>query len=410
MFDVARILFCGDNGVQTGFGRVAEYLIPALAKHHEVHALSVNWHGDPSPMQKWCKMYPAMAHGSDPFGSHRIGELVQIIKPEVVFIVNDIWVAITLIDKIEPFKESIGFKTCVYTPIDSYGLFPDLLPALNKWDALITYTEFAKEEIQKMGYEKPISVVGHGTDFTKFFPLDKIECRKKLGVAEDVFIVFNGNRNQPRKRIDLTIKGFVEFAKDKPDARLWLNMGKKDMGWEIVPLFRRVARDAGYDATGKLILTSPTFSTHNCLTIEQLNQVYNAVDVGVNTCLGEGWGLVNTEHAATGVAQVVPDHTSLQEIFDGVMRITIESWETDRNYGLERGQPSPENLAFILNHYYHHRDELKQAGEWCSKRIHEKQFTWPYVQKQMISIIEGLLKKEEPVKETKGFGAPARID
>jgi hypothetical protein len=56
---------------------------------------------------------------------------------------------------------------------------------------------------------------------------------------------FNGNRNQPRKRIDLTVKGFIEFAKDKPDARLWLNMGAKDMGWEIIPLFKRVARDAG---------------------------------------------------------------------------------------------------------------------------------------------------------------------
>jgi hypothetical protein len=76
-------------------------------------------------------------------------------------------------------------------------------------------------------------------------PLTLLNAGKELGVPEDTFIVFNGNRNQPRKRIDLTIKGFIEFAKDKPDARLWLNMGSKDMGWEIIPLFKRVARDAG---------------------------------------------------------------------------------------------------------------------------------------------------------------------
>ncbi|MGA1471375.1 MAG: glycosyltransferase family 4 protein [Burkholderiaceae bacterium] len=407
---MARILYAGDAAVQTGFGRVAEYLLPALAKEHEVHVLAVNHHGDPAPMQSICRMYPAMAHGSDPFGSHRIGELVQIIKPDLVFIVNDIWVAITLIDKIQPFKESIGFKTCVYTPIDSYGLFPELLPAIDKWDKLITYTDFAKKEIEKIGYSKPIGVVGHGTDFSKFFPMDKAQCRKELGIAEDVFIVFNGNRNQPRKRIDLTIKGFIKFAKDKPDARLWLNMGAKDMGWELVPLFKRVARDEGYDATGKLVLTSPHFSTHNCLPIEQLNKVYNAVDVGINTCLGEGWGLVNTEHASTGVAQVVPDHTSLSEIFNGMRRISIESWETDRNYGLERGQASPDDLADILTMYYNDREKLKEDGRWCYERIHEKQYTWPFVQKQMLEHIEELLKPVKKAPAFKGFGTPARID
>lgn len=409
MLAVATIFYAGDVGVETGFGRVAQYLIPALAKDHEVHALCTNWHGDPNPMQKHCKMYPAMAYGSDPFGSHRIAELVQNIKPDVVFVVNDIWVAITLLDRIDGLKEEQGFKTCVYTPIDSYGLFPELLPAIDKWDRLITYTEFAKQEIELMGYTKPIDVIGHGTDFSKFFPIDKQQCRKELGVPEDVFIVFNGNRNQPRKRIDLTIKGFVKFAKDKPDARLWLNMGKKDMGWELVPLMKRVARDEGYNATGKLILTSPHFSTDNCLSIEQLNKVYNACDIGVNTCLGEGWGLVNTEHAATGVAQVVPDHTSLQEIFDGVRRISIESWETDRNYGLERGQPSPDDFAAILNHYYHNREELQMAGEWCYERVHEEQFTWPFIEKQMLKIMNDLLTMESKATEFKGFGKPVKI-
>lgn len=395
--------------MQTGFGRVAEYLIPALARDHEVHALAVNWHGDPSDMQGHCHMYPAMAYGTDPFGSHRIGELVQKIKPDIVFIVNDIWVAISLFNAIKPFKENIGFKTIVYTPIDSYGLFPELLPAINEWDQLITYTEFAKQEVLKIGYEKPVEIVGHGTDFSKFFPLDKAECRKALGVPDDTFIVFNGNRNQPRKRIDLTIKGFIEFAKDKPDARLWLNMGSKDMGWDLIPLFKRVARDEGYDPTGKLILTSPHFSSHNCLSIEKLNQVYNAVDVGVNTCIGEGWGLVNTEHAATGVAQVVPDHTSLKEIFSGVPRIACHGSETDRNYGLERMLPEPSSMAAILSEYYNNRDLLEDHGKWCYNRIKDIHMTWPYVQGKMVSIIEQCLK-EKKAESFKGFGSPTKIN
>ena len=286
---MARILYCGDTGVQTGFGRVAEYLIPALAKEHEVHALAVNWHGDPSEMQRHCKMWPAMAHGNDPFGSHRIASVIQTVKPDLVWVTNDIWIAINLWQQAKPLKEKMGFKWFVYTPIDSYGLFPELKAQMEEWDGLATYTLFANGELVRMGYDKPVDIIGHGTDFEKFFPLDKQQCRKELGVPEDVFIVFNGNRNQPRKRIDLTLKAFIKFAKDKDDARLWLNMGSKDLGWEIIPLFKRIARDEGFDPTGRLILTSPHFSVDNCLTIEQLNKVYNAADVGINTCIGEGW-------------------------------------------------------------------------------------------------------------------------
>jgi D-inositol-3-phosphate glycosyltransferase len=256
---MAKILYCGDCGVQTGFGRVAEYLIPALAEEHEVHVLAVNWHGDPSPMQEHCKMYPAMPHGSDPFGSHRIADIINRVKPDLVWVTNDIWIALNLWEKAKPLKESIGFKWFVYTPIDSYGLFPNLAAPMMEWDGLASYTEFAKKELEIMGYTKPIRIIGHGTDFAKFFPMDKMECRKALGVPEDVFIVFNGNRNQPRKRIDLTIKAFIKFAKDRDDARLWLNMGSKDLGWPVIDLFKRVARDEGYDPTEQAYFDKPAF-------------------------------------------------------------------------------------------------------------------------------------------------------
>ena len=406
---MARILYVGDAFVQTGFGRVAEYLLPALAQEHEVSVLATNFHGDHDEEAIKYKTYPAMAHGSDPFGSHRIAELVQTIKPDLVWVTNDLWVAVTLWDAVKPFREKIPFKFFVYTPIDSYGIFPELNASVSEWDGLATYTEFGKEELVKMGYKKPIEIIPHGTDFTKFFPIDPLECRKELGVPADVFIVFNGNRNQPRKRIDLTIKGFIEFAKDKPDARLWLNMGAKDMGWEIIPLFKRVARDAGYDPTSKLILTSPHFSTHNCLPIEKLNKVYNSADIGVNTCIGEGWGLVNSEHAATGVAQVVPDHTSLKEIFNDIPRIACNGSETDRNYGLERLLPDPSSFADILTSYYEDRNALKAAGNWCYERIHEKQFTWSVITKKMLRIVEDVLNQKPSDQEFKGFGTPAKI-
>lgn len=406
---MARILYCGDAFVETGFGRVAQYLLPALAEEHEVSVLSVNYHGDPHPEAKKYNVYPAILHGSDPFGSHRIASIIEAVKPDLVWVTNDIWIALNLWEQAKPLRERIGFKWFVYTPIDSYGLFPELAAPMMEWDGLATYTEFGKKELELMGYSKPIRVIGHGTDFTKFFPMDKQECRKALGVPEDVFIVFNGNRNQPRKRIDLTIKAFVKFAKEKDNVKLWLNMGSKDMGWELVPLFKRVARDEGVDPTGKLILTSPHFSVDNCLPVEQLNQVYNAADIGINTCIGEGWGLVNSEHGATGVMQVVPDHTSLAEIFDAVPRIGCNGSETDRNYGLERMLPNPEWAADLLSYYYENQDLLKKDGQWCYNRLHEEPFTWPYIQQQLKDAVKDTLNAKPMEIEFKGFGTPAKI-
>jgi glycosyltransferase involved in cell wall biosynthesis len=46
-----------------------------------------------------------------------------------------------------------------------------------------------------------------------------------------------------------------------------------------------------------------------------INNMYNACDVGINTCLGEGFGLCNFEHASLGAAQVVSAVGGLVDIF-----------------------------------------------------------------------------------------------
>ena len=406
---MAKILYCGDAFVQTGFGRVAAHLLPILTKEHDLHVLAVNHWGDHCAEAQNYKVYPAGIHGSDPFGSHRIASIVEQIKPDLIWTTNDFWVNLGLWEAVKPLKEKYGFKFYSYSPIDSYGIFPETMHIADEWDGFGVYTEFGAEEVRRAGYESTIDIIPHGVDRSLFFPIDPSECRKELGVPEDNFIVFNGNRNQPRKRIDITIKSFIRFAKDKPDARLWLHMGPKDMGWDLVPLFKRVARDEGYDATGKLILTSPHFDVNNCLPIEKLNQVYNACDIGINTCMGEGWGLVNFEHAATGKAQLVPDHTSLKEIFYNVPRMSIESWEVDRNYGLDRGIPSVDHGAELLSYYYENRDALKKDGEWCYERACEPAFEWDNIGKQLLSIVNRTLNSTSP-STFKGFGTPARIN
>ena len=151
-------------------------------------------------------------------------------------------------------------------------------------------------------------MIAHGVDTEKFYPL----CADKEGVPgpegrqkaitalygndpefRDAFIVLNANRNQPRKRIDITIKGFALFAENKPaNVKLHLHMGVEDMGWNVI----RMAKRCGIFE--RLILTANDNNIPS-VPVRQLNEIYNAAAVGINTSVGEGWGLVNFEHAAT---------------------------------------------------------------------------------------------------------------
>jgi hypothetical protein len=98
---------------------------------------------------------------------------------------------------------------------------------------------------------------------------------------------------------------------------------------------------------------------------DDLNLLYNACDVGINTSMGEGLGLVSFEHGAAGAAQIVPAHSACAELWDK----RAEMIQPARNYTpefsvLEMGEVSAEGVAHALNNLYYnpqHRQHLAQA-------------------------------------------------
>jgi D-inositol-3-phosphate glycosyltransferase len=403
-----KLLWCGDIVAMTGFARVTENVLEHLRNDYEVVVLGNNWWGDPHPLQQIYKMYPSSNRfQTAPFGEQRIREVVEKEKPDIVFTINDMWIINDQYKQIADLHEQEKFKFVGYAPMDSYGWLGSLNETANKWDGIISYTEFGAHEFIAGGIQKPVAVIPHGVTPGQFYPKDKAEARKALGLKDDIFIVFNGNRNQFRKRTDITIEAFAKFAKDKPDAQLYLHMGLKDQGWDIIPLFSRAMGREGLDPNGRIILTSQTEGPPN-VSVETLNNIYNACDVGVNTCKGEGWGLVNFEHAACRVAQVVPNHTSCKEIFEGYGRlIRCDHVDVDVNYAREMPCPSSDHLAEILTDLYENREKLDATAELCYTRVTDKQFDWATVASQFGGIFEDVLKgvdhsiEEEPTPKKK---------
>lgn len=397
----SKLLWVGDVVATTGFARVSENVLKRLKAtgNYEIHVLGCNWHGDTTPLQQEYYLYPASNRFQQaPFGEDRIREIVARVQPDVVCTINDIWIINEQWNRIKDLKEEFKFKFVGYYPMDSYEWYAGLLDTINDWDAAVCYTEFGAQETINAGFQKPVTVIPHGLTQNQFFPLDKKEARKKLGLNEDDFIVFNGNRNQFRKRIDITISAFAKFAVDRPNTKLYLHMGMKDMGWDIMPLFKREMTRHGLDANNRIIMTTPNPGAPS-VPFELLNVIYNTADVGVNTCKGEGWGLVNFEHAACKVAQVVPDHTSCKEIFEGTGElISSLHWDVDTNLGRIMPCPDDDHLAEILAKYYEDRDLLSQVGQACFDRVTDIQFDWETVASQFNEVFQEILKVQEQAK------------
>ena len=388
-----KLLWCGDIAAKTGFARVTENVLPYLSKKFNIVVLANNWWGDPNPLQKKYKMYPSSNRfQTAPFGENRIREIVQAETPDVVFTINDMWIINEQYKQIKDFHKKKKFKFIGYAPMDSYGWIGCLDETANDWDGIISYTQFGAYEFIQGGITKPIAVIPHGVTPGQFYPIDKKEARKELGLDENLFIVFNGNRNQFRKRIDITIAAFAKFAVDKPNTKLYLHMGKKDQGWDIMQLFEREMKRNKLDANNRIILTSDCDGPPS-VELETLNTIYNAADVGVNTCKGEGWGLVSFEQAACKVAQIVPGHTSCKEIFEGYGQlIKCNHIDTDTNYGREMPCPSTEHLVEILNDLYKNPKKLEATAELCYERVLEKQFTWETIGSQFAGVFEDVIK------------------
>ena len=391
-----KILWVADFAAMTGFGRVSGAVLPRLKDKYDIVVLACNWHGDPVPEQKNFKMYPAANKFQQaPFGEQRIREIVEKERPDVVFSLNDPWITSAQYNQIKDLHEQKKFKFVGYLTMDSYNWIGGIDPHINEWDSLIAFTEFGANEFLKAGIKRPVTIIPHGLDTSVFYPIDKAEARKKLGLPEDIFIVLNANRNQFRKRQDITISGFSKFAVGRDDTRLYMHCGLKDQGWELMPLFGREMTKQGLDPNNRIIMTTNTPHPPN-VSVEMLNTIYNSADVSVNTCKGGGWELVNFESAACRVAQVVPDHTSTKEIFEGYGKlIRNEHIDVDPNYAREMPCPSSDHLAEILMELYEDRDLLDATAQACYDRVTSEEFSWDTIAHQFDEEFQGVIEEPE---------------
>lgn len=408
MKDRPTILAVGDAIAATGFSRVMCTILGHLSSEYDIHHLGINYFGDPH--DKGWNIYPASV-GGDLQGINRLNPLVKKVRPDLIFILNDIWVLADYMKQLNELKPEC--KIIMYCPIDSGPIEPSIPEKLEGITRFVVYTGFAKavveEALASLKESRPdfsfpeIEVIPHGVDTSVFYPYSKgaygeisspgrqRAIKSLFGDDPDYvnsFILLNANRNQPRKRIDITIKGFALFAENKPDnVKLHLHMGVDDAGWNVIQLARRHKIDK------RLILTTGG-SNIPSVPDSQLNDIYNASVVGINTSIAEGWGLVSFEHAATGAAQIVPNHSACKELWQGaalmlepVMSLTTEQILTEGKY------VSPDGVAQALELLYQDPDLLMGMSKAAHENALDPRYQWDAIARRWHELFQNTLNE-----------------
>lgn len=317
--NMARLLIVADAIAPTGFAKVNHNLINYLKHFWDIHVLGLNYRGDPHNYPY--PIYPSNISGQGGrYGEFRLPELMHKLKPDIVLMINDPWVITkylsavkAAIDAEQLNKEQTNkIPLVAYIPIDSENVSRAYM--LNGLDAAIFYTKFGSVEAVKGGFKKPSFIVPHGIDLKFYKQMDTQEARERLGVAKampkDAFVFGNVNRNQPRKRQDLTMmyfKRWIEEYKPNRPVFLYFHCAIDDIGYDLEQM-------SAYFGLDKYVLVPDRSLTVWTGIKEQfMHLIYNSLDIQLSTTLGEGWGLTVMESMACGKSNIVPDWSALGE-------------------------------------------------------------------------------------------------
>jgi D-inositol-3-phosphate glycosyltransferase len=375
-----KIITIGFNISGTGLTRVMHDIVRPLADRHEIHYLGIGYSGE-TVRDRGLTIHPTNPKGGDVFAAFQAKRMIEEIDPALVFIFHDIWLFEHYLKILGPYRDRL--KIVAYIPLDGNIVNEKDAASLENADRVVVYTKFAQKEFegafdrlrQSRGGEFPaVDIIPHGVDRERFHPFAQLkqasfasparaEAKREvfpdLPDPENSFIVLNASRPDKRKRVDLTIAGFARFAAGKP-ANVRLCLHHAIMGEQEHWIRSLIAQSGVEDRVDLNPLAGGVVDDR------ALNLLYNACDVGINTSMGEGWGLVCFEHGAAGAAQIVPDHSACAELWRG----RAEMIQPARRYVpefsvLEMGEVSAEGVAEAFDNLYRdpqRRQQLAQAA------------------------------------------------
>ncbi len=239
---------------------------------------------------------------------------------------------------------------------------------LRQSDQVICLSDELKQHCLEYGVaEERVVTIRNGVDGTRFPYLDQRECRAKLGLPADAWLVLGTGYFTPRKGFDRIIQALPEVRRARPNAKLYLigqdgTFAQGDRTQEL----RQQARELGLDE--HVIFVGEVAN-------EELALWYNAADCFCLSSRSEGCPNVLLEALACGCPVVATDVGAVKEVVNSpALGVVVPN----SSEGVQQG------LLQLL------------AGQYDRKAISAElqQYDWPWCAGQVKEVYERLLGRQ----------------
>ena len=334
-----RIMLCGTYpiGTSNGYSKVVYYISKYLGIHEDIELTVYGFQNFANTqgasirndIPKNVKIHDAYATENpkrNGFGELEICGYLKQNPQDVIIIFNDNVITSAITNNLmnDCGSERKNFKLVSYMdqvyPYQKKGY----IELLNKhFDAIIAFTPYWADIARKLGIKDsmPMYVFPHGFDTRLYYPVPMKLSRMYFNFDKDAFMVLNLNRNQPRKRWDTTIIAWAEFVERHYQVNVKNKKGdfkvnkhtkrpiklivgtQMDGYWDLMDVLENEIkfRDVPFEYAKNTIEAIPMPQQ---LSDREINILYNACDVGLNTTSGGGWELAQAEHLALGKPQI----------------------------------------------------------------------------------------------------------
>lgn len=347
------------------------------------------------------------------YGEYNAESVVKDFKPDVSFWVEDRWGSSEWV-KSKSFSKHIP---CVY------WVTQDSKPLIGPEDAdstpyYWTWADFARKEFHKIG-KNHVRTQYPPVDLSNFYNLgqNKIkELRNKFKISDDTFVICDSSRNQLRKFTNL-IEGYAYFRKENPNAKaILLLITNFSEGWDIPRLAQTygvnmseiwtayvssecneyflhpfVGQEQKCPFTGKEKAVN-TVNIHKGLSEEQLNEVYNIMDVFLHPTTSGGCELTVVEAASTEKIVIVPDYSYGEDVIELNKGALCLDWAKYLEIGtqFEKSAPFPSSISKQLKKVYEMNPQKRSENGKLSRQWAKENYDLELNCKKIESFIDSL--------------------
>lgn len=396
-----KLLFIGDGpDVPSGFGRATREILDRVQHHYDVTVLGINHRGDPGTVAY--PVYTAAA-GGDAFGVGRLLWMCDLVKPDAIVIQNDGWYFPYYVAALRKKTDTHEYAYPEHAAVPIIGAVAvDGKNFNGEWikdiEVAIFWTEFARAEAQAGGYAGRSEVIPLGVDTEMFYPVDREMAmeRQQIGALKGKFIVGNVNRNQPRKRWDLTVRYFAKWIKERgvTDAFLFLHSAPTgDKSTNIQDLARY------YGVADRVVIYTP--EAFYGVTDDRMRDLYNCFDVLMTTTQGEGMGLPTMEAMACGVPCIVPEWSALGDWAKGAAAMvpcTSTALQTfSPTVNVIGGVADERAYVEALDKLYREKAHRELVGSLGLSRVSEPRFRWDNIGQRWLDVLDTFFEPPVPL-------------